>query len=314
MAAQRGQHTSVLQAEAVAALNIKPSGIYIDATYGRGGHSSSILEKLNSNGRLISIDQDPEAIADGQQRFANEPRLSLYKQNFEALDAVAMRAGVLGLVDGVLFDLGVSSPQLDSAERGFSFSKDGVLDMRMDTEQGETAANWLQHVDEKELARVLRDYGDERYANRIAAAIIKARKIGAMNSTAALAETVKQAHPRWDHRRHPATKTFQAIRIHINRELLALEAALSHSVNVLKVHGRLVVISFHSIEDRIVKRFMRAPVPSRDLPRRLPQSVQSQEQNSHRLKALGKKRPSQLEIEQNPRARSAVLRIAERVS
>jgi len=311
---ERGQHIAVLQAEAIAALNIKPSGIYIDATYGRGGHSGLILNQLDSNGRLIAIDQDAEAIADGKHRFANESRLSLYKRNFEALDAVVKQAGVLGLVDGVLLDLGVSSPQLDTPERGFSFIKDGVLDMRMDNQQGESAANWLQHVTTTELARVLREYGDERYAKRIAAAIIEARKNGLMNSTAALAEVVKQAHPRWDHHRHPATKTFQAIRIHINRELDVLEVALAHAANALSVNGRLVVISFHSLEDRLVKRFFRTKDPYKDVPRHLPLPAPNVKQAPFTLKAIGKKMPGADEISANPRARSAVLRVAERVA
>jgi len=314
MTTERGQHIAVLQSEAIAALNIKPSGIYIDATYGRGGHSGLILNQLDSRGRLIAIDQDAEAIADGEQRFATESRLSLYKRNFEALGAVASQAGVLGMVDGVLLDLGVSSPQLDTPERGFSFSRDGALDMRMDTEHGESAAIWLQRVTETELARVLREYGDERYAKRIAAAIVEARKNGSMNSTAALADVVKQAHPRWDHQRHPATKTFQAIRIHINRELSVLEAALTQSANALTKNGRLVVISFHSLEDRLVKRFFRTVDPYKDLPRHLPVPTGFQVAASFTLKALGKKMPGAAELAANPRARSAVLRVAERVA
>lgn len=320
MTTEEGQHIAVLQIEAIQALNIEPSGIYLDGTYGRGGHSGLILEKLSADGRLIAIDQDPEAIADGKQRFAADSRLSLFKRNFEQLEAVSIEAGIVGEVGGILLDLGVSSPQLDTPSRGFSFSRDGDLDMRMDTEQGESAATWLQQVSETELARVLRDYGDERYAKRIAAAVIDARTTGSMNTTAMLAEVVKQAHPRWDHQRHPATKTFQAIRIFINRELAVLESALAQSARVLRPGGRLVVISFHSLEDRLVKRFLRGTDPYKNVPRHLPlpdefSAVGSRRgAQGHGLKALGKKMPGKDELSVNPRARSAVLRVAERVA
>ena len=309
MTENRGQHVAVLQAEALQALEIKPSGIYLDGTYGRGGHSGLILDSLGQDGRLIAIDQDSEAVADGLHRFAGDKRFSLYKRNFEELAAVAEQCGVLGQVDGVLLDIGVSSPQVDTAERGFSFSRDGELDMRMDTENGESAASWLQQVAQADLATVLRDYGEERYANRIAAAIVKARTEKPVTSTSVLAEIVKAAHPRWDHQRHPATKTFQAIRIHVNRELDVLRSALTQSVDILKPHGRLVVISFHSLEDRIVKRFMRGENKVQTVPRHLPLP----DTPKNPLKILGRKKPTAAELAENPRARSAVLRFAERV-
>jgi len=303
----------VLQHEALQALAILPSGIYVDGTYGRGGHSELILQSLDAHGRLIALDQDPEAIADGQRRFGREPRFSLHKRNFEELEAVALEADVMGKLNGVLLDLGVSSPQLDQPERGFSFNHEGALDMRMDTQQGPTAAEWLAEVSAQDLATVLREYGDERFAKRIAQAIVNERTSRPLKSTLQLAEVVKAAHPRWDHQRHPATKTFQAIRIHINRELAVLESALEQSARLLAIGGRLVVISFHSLEDRAVKRFLRGPVPDRNIPRHLPlpDSVLNPRKT---MKALGKVVATESERKQNPRARSAVLRSGVRIA
>lgn len=302
-------HIAVLQREALHALAVKPAGIYLDGTYGRGGHAGLILECLNSDGRLVAMDQDPDAIADGARRFPREHRFSLYKRNFEQLEVLAIETGIAGKIDGVLLDLGVSSPQLDTPERGFSFAQNGFLDMRMDPQHGESAADWIARVSLADLVTVLREYGDERYAKRIATAIIAARDSTSMTTTAALADVVKQAHPRWDHRRHPATKTFQAIRIHVNRELAVLQSALEQSARILKPGGRLAVISFHSLEDRIVKRFLRGTPADQRIPRHLPQP----EAPVNPLKALGKKVPGDAEVAANPRARSAVLRIGERV-
>lgn len=302
-------HIAVLQAEAIDALNIQPDGCYIDGTYGRGGHCGLMLQRLGPNGRVIAIDQDADAIADGRQRFHNEPRLTLHHDNFESLAEIVEGHGLLGRVDGVLLDLGVSSPQLDTAERGFSFAGDGALDMRMDTTRGESAAQWIAAVEEQDLATVLREYGEERYARRIAKAIVKTRDNQPFTSTLQLANTIKEAHPRWDHHRHPATRSFQAIRIFINRELDVLHSVLDQSVQTLTPGGRLAVISFHSLEDRIVKRFLRGDRFSQNVPRHLP----APEQTRNPMKALRKAAPSAEEVNANPRSRSAVLRVGERV-
>ncbi|MBX2886086.1 MAG: 16S rRNA (cytosine(1402)-N(4))-methyltransferase RsmH [Granulosicoccus sp.] len=309
METERG-HVAVLQQEALLALEINPTGIYLDGTYGRGGHSELILQSLGDEGRLVALDQDPEAIADGKRRFGDEPRFSLYKRNFEALEEVAVEAGVAGRLNGILLDLGVSSPQLDTAARGFSFNQDGYLDMRMDPEQGLSASEWLSEVSVEELAAVLRDYGDERFAKRIARAIVAEREDRPLTSTLQLAEVIKVAHPRWDHQRHPATKSFQAIRIHVNRELAVLQKALEQSAKLLAIGGRLVVISFHSLEDRAVKRFLRGPVRDQNLPRHLPVV----DTHVRTMKPLKKQTAGEAELERNPRARSAVLRIGVRVA
>ena len=305
-----GTHVSVLQAEAVDALNIAPAGKYIDATYGRGGHSGSIIEQLGIDGRLLAIDRDPDAIADAERRFEGDQRFSVANANFSQLDEVALQHDWLGNVDGLLLDLGVSSPQLDIAERGFGFSRDGLLDMRMDPSTGVSAAEWLADVRVEDLVFVLKTYGEERYARRIAAAIVAARDAAPITRTLQLAEIVKAAHPRWERHHHPATRSFQAIRIYINGELDAITQVLSKATSVLKVGGRLVVISFHSLEDRLVKRALRAPAPPADLPRHLPLPPS----DPHPWKALGKAfKASEQEISTNPRARSAVMRVAERV-
>ena len=305
-----GTHVSVLQIEAVQALDVQPGGKYIDGTYGRGGHSEKIIEQLGQSGQLLAIDRDPEAIADAERRFKEDQRFNIASANFAQIDQVAEQHGWLGEVDGLLLDLGVSSPQLDVAERGFGFSRDGMLDMRMDPSTGVSAAEWLTDVRVEDLVYVLKTYGEERYARRIAAAIVAARDIAPITRTLQLAEIIKAAHPRWERHHHPATRSFQAIRIEVNGELDAISDALTNALSVLKLGGRLVVISFHSLEDRLVKRALRAPAPPADLPRHLPLP----ETAPHPWKALGKAvKASDAEVAGNPRARSAIMRIAERV-
>lgn len=305
-------HLPVLINEATDALNINPSGIYVDATFGRGGHSQQILNKLDNQGKLIAIDQDPDAIAWAKRHHEKDNRFTIRHQSFAALEGFALESNLSGLVDGILFDLGVSSPQLDEAQRGFSFMRDGPLDMRMDNSQGQTASEWLAYVDEATLITVLREYGEERFARRITLAIIEARKEEMIVTTAQLAKIVANAVPKIEQHKHPATRTFQAIRIYINRELDVLKEALTQSLNVLKVGGRLAVISFHSLEDRIVKRFMRDQARGEELPRGLP--VKSGFKNQT-MKIVGKAvKASNEEVAGNPRARSAVLRIAEKIA
>ncbi|PID63291.1 MAG: 16S rRNA (cytosine(1402)-N(4))-methyltransferase [Gammaproteobacteria bacterium] len=305
-------HVPVLLEEAVAALDIDPAGWYVDATYGRGGHSGRILEQLGDAGRLMALDRDPDALADAEMRFADERRFAPRRADFRDLRQVLEEAGWWGRVSGLLFDLGVSSPQLDEAERGFGFSRDGVLDMRMDTDRGESAAEWLAGVREEDLITVLKVYGEERYARRIGKAIVEARTRAPITRTGQLAEIVKAAHPRWERHHHPATRTFQAIRISINDELGAIEDALEQAAGALQPGGRLAVISFHSLEDRLVKRALRRPPPNPDLPRHLPLP---DTQVVHPWKPLGKAiRASAEELERNPRARSATLRVAERTA
>lgn len=303
-------HVSVLQAEAIQALGIVAHGRYVDATYGRGGHSKKIMEHLDDSGRLLAVDRDPDALADAERRFTQDQRFSIVSANFADIDEVVERHDWAGTVDGLLLDLGVSSPQLDVADRGFGFSRDGVLDMRMDPLTGVSAAQWLADVREEDLVYVLKTYGEERYARRISAAIVAARNSEAITRTSQLAEIVKAAHPRWERHHHPATRSFQAIRIHINGELDAISQVLGKATSVLKKGGRLVVISFHSLEDRLVKRALRTPPPPAGLPRHLPLP----ETAPHPWKTLGKAiKASDEEVAQNPRARSAVMRVAQRV-
>ena len=303
-------HVPVLMHEAVDFLAPVEDGKYVDATYGRGGHSGYLLSRLGEAGQLLALDRDPEAIADAHARFADESRFSIRQANFADMRDVLQQEGWFGEVDGLLMDLGVSSPQLDVAERGFGFSRDGELDMRMDPTSGVSAAQWLAGVDEGELVQVLREYGEERYARRIAGAIIAARAVEPILRTGQLAEIVKVAHPRWERHHHPATRSFQAIRIRVNGELDAISQALDTAVDVLKVGGRLAVISFHSLEDRLVKRALRKPVPDARIPRHLPQPAVE----AHPWKLIGKAiKAGKDELAVNPRARSAVLRVAERV-
>ena len=303
------QHATVLLHEAVEALQIKPSGIYVDGTFGRGGHSRLILEQLGAKGRLIAMDKDPAAVAAGQ--VISDARFQLVHSGFEALGKV-LHSLLVDKVDGVLLDLGVSSPQLDDAERGFSFRFDAPLDMRMDTSSGQTAAEWLANVDESFLGEVIHDYGEERFAKQIARALVAARKEQAILTTRQLGEIVAKVVRTREPGKNPATRTFQAIRIYINRELEELTHILPQCVDSLKPGGRLAVISFHSLEDRIVKRFMRDMAQGDKFPVGLP--IRAAEIPQGRLKLIGKAVYAGLEeIEKNPRARSAVLRVAERI-
>jgi 16S rRNA (cytosine1402-N4)-methyltransferase len=304
-------HVPVLLGPALEGLNIKNDGCYVDATFGRGGHSSAILERLNANGRLIAIDRDPQAIASAPDSLLSDPRVELIRGQSAQLETFIDERDLTGAVDGVLLDVGVSSPQLDQASRGFSFLRDGPLDMRMDPESGISAAGWLATVDERELRRVLRQFGEERQAAKIAAAIVAAREESPLETTLQLAEVVAAAAPARHQKKHPATKTFQAIRIFINDELEQLKSTLHQSVNVLRSHGRLCVISFHSLEDRIVKRFIREQSTEPEQYRGLPDIPAAYRP---KLKAVGKLiEATAEEIEANVRARSARLRVAERL-
>ena len=301
-------HLSVLLSEAVAALAVKPGGFYLDATFGRGGHSRAILEQLDAGGRLLAMDRDPAAIAAGDS--IGDPRLTLVHSSFSHIGEVLTNAGRAQL-DGILMDLGVSSPQLDTPERGMSFRFDAPLDMRMDTTQGETAADWLARAEQHDIERVLRDYGEERFAHAIAKALVAARRELRIERTGQLATLVAQAVRTREPGQHPATRSFQAIRIHVNRELEELSLALPQCLAHLAPGGRLVVISFHSLEDRIVKRYMRDESQPARLPARLP--VRAAELPPPRLRLVGKSvRASAAELAANPRARSAVMRVAER--
>ncbi|MCG7865787.1 MAG: 16S rRNA (cytosine(1402)-N(4))-methyltransferase RsmH [Candidatus Thiodiazotropha taylori] len=304
------EHLSVLLQASVEALKVEPMGIYIDATFGRGGHSRLILEGLGEDGRLIGIDRDPQAVAHAEQLFAQDNRFRMVQENFAMLAEVAEQQGVAGEVNGILLDLGVSSPQLDQAQRGFSFTQDGPLDMRMDPSRGVSAAEWLAKAESREIAQVLKTYGEERHAKRIARAIVEARVAQPIVTTGRLAELVSQANPSWEKGKHPATRSFQAIRIFINGELDALRQTLDGVIDVLAPGGRLAVISFHSLEDRIVKRFMRDQAKGDPFPPGVPVT---DDLRQPRLRLVGKAiTPDETEISANPRARSAVLRVAER--
>ncbi len=305
-------HHSVLLRPSVEALKVDPAGIYLDGTFGRGGHSRVILEALGDEGRLIAIDRDPQAVAFGRSQFAGDSRFSIVHGSFGMLADVAQEAGVMGQVDGVLLDLGVSSPQLDQAERGFSFSKSGPLDMRMDPTQGESAAQWLAKAEVDEIASVLKEYGEERHAKRIARAIAAARAEAPITTTDQLVDLICRVNPGREKSKHPATRSFQAIRIHINGELDTIKACLARVLDVLAPGGRLVVISFHSLEDRIVKRFMRDQSRGDPFPPGVPVR---HDQLRPRLRLVGgATHPDADEVAANPRARSAVLRIAERLA
>ena len=305
-------HQPVLLEESLVALAVKPDGFYVDATYGRGGHSSALLTQLGENGRLLAIDQDPEAIIAAKKRFGNDARFEIVHGNFESLGDIVASHGMRQKVDGILLDIGVSSPQLDDASRGFSFLKPGKLDMRMNPEAGQSAAQWLATVEEHELITVLRRYGEERFAKRIAHAIIEARVNTEINDTVQLADLISAAVPKKEKHKHPATRSFQAIRIFVNRELEVLERTLQSAVDMLAIGGRLVVISFHSLEDRIVKRFMRDLARGPQMPKDLP-VMQKDIAQPFRLVSRAVK-PTEKEIAANPRARSSVLRVLERVS
>ncbi len=300
-------HKTVLLEEAVDALAIRPDGAYVDATFGRGGHSRLILDRLGPSGRLIALDKDVEAVAAASR--ISDARFCVVHASFAELAGVLGRLGLEG-VEGVLLDLGVSSPQLDDAARGFSFRRDGPLDMRMDRSRGQTAAQWLETAGEAEIREVIHDYGEERFAKQIAKAIVAARQRGPVVTTGQLADIVGAAVRTREKNKDPATRTFQAVRIYLNQELAHLSLALPQIVDSLTPGARLAVISFHSLEDRIVKRFMRDAARA-DVPIRLP--LRARELPQPRLCLIGKAvRPSAEEIAANPRARSATLRVAER--
>jgi len=302
-------HVPVLAQEAVAALAIRPEGVYVDATFGRGGHSRLILAQLGARGRLVALDRDPDAIDVG--RTLKDARLTLVQSTFSRLGAVLDELGVVQ-ANGILLDIGVSSPQLDDATRGFSFRFDAPLDMRMDPGSGLSAADWLATADEKEISEVIRTYGEERFAKSIARAIVAVRQKEAVRSTGQLANLIAATVKRREPGQHPATRSFQAIRIYLNRELEELSNVLPQCVDRLHPGGRLAVISFHSLEGRIVKRFMRDESEGEQAPRRLP--IPAAMLKPGRLRRVGRaQRASDAEVAANPRARSAVLRVAERV-
>jgi 16S rRNA (cytosine1402-N4)-methyltransferase len=305
-------HTTVLLHEAVDALVIDPDGFYVDGTFGRGGHTAELLSKLSPQGSVVAIDKDPQAIAEGQARFSEDARLQLVHGTFADLSEIVAQMGKTGELSGVLLDLGVSSPQIDQAERGFSFMRDGPLDMRMDTSKGLSAAEWIASADEQEIARVIKEYGEERFARRMASAVVKEREKTPITRTVQLAGILAAAHPAWERGRHPATKAFQAIRIFINRELDDLEALLAQIIDTLKVGGRLVVISFHSLEDRRVKRFIRDQEQGIKLPKNLP--IRDVDRGVRLIKVGKAVKPAVSEVDGNVRSRSAVMRTAERVA
>lgn len=304
-------HQSVMLEDALEGLAVRPDGVYVDATFGRGGHSVEVLKRLGDSGRLIVIDKDLEAIAYARQSLSPDPRVTVCHGSFAEIVQVAEQMNVLGQVNGILLDLGVSSPQLDEAGRGFSFMKEGPLDMRMNVEQTMDASKFVNQASEELIANVLYEYGEERFSRRIASAIVKARQSAPITTTQALAEIVKAANPRWEKYKHPATRAFQAIRIYVNEELKDLQHFLEVACDVLAVGGRLAVISFHSLEDRLVKTFMRDKEAGPQLPAFVP--IQTA-QTIKKFKRIGKAiKPSAQEIQNNPRARSAVLRIGEKL-
>ncbi len=304
-------HLPVLLHEAVDALAIRPDGIYVDATFGRGGHSSLILQRLGADGRLVALDRDPDAIRSAAVVIGDDPRFSIEHASFDALENISVKLGIKGKIDGVLLDLGVSSPQLEDAQRGFSFMHDGPLDMRMNPDDELSAASWLLEASQKEIKQVLSEYGEERFSGRIATAIVAQRQESPLMTTRELAELVEQAVPGKEPGKHPATRTFQAIRIRINQELQQLSAVLEQALSILGPGGRLSVISFHSLEDRIVKRFLRAHSRVDTLPRGVP--VMASQLQPPQLNLVGKAvTPSLEEVRGNPRARSSRLRVAEK--
>jgi len=304
-------HVPVLLGPVLEGLDIKAGGCYVDGTFGRGGHCSAILERLNADGRLIAFDRDPQAIAAAPNTLIGDPRFELVRGDYAELATCIGERELTGRVDGLLLDLGVSSPQLDEAERGFSFLRDGPLDMRMDPDSGVPASRWLEQVKEKELRRVLKKFGEERDAVRIARAVVAARESAPLTTTTQLADIVAAAAPKHGQKKHPATKTFQAIRIFINRELEQLQSVLAQSIDVLAQGGRLCVISFHSLEDRIVKRFIRDASREAEQYRGMPHVP---DEFQPKFRAVGKAITATAEeIAANVRARSARLRVAERI-
>ena len=310
MTTQSFEHITVLLNEAVDALNIRPSGIYVDGTFGRGGHSRLILSRLNEQGRLIVFDKDPAAIAVARELAQQDQRVSVFHQGFSHFDAACTELGI-SQIDGALFDLGISSPQIDDASRGFSFRFDAPLDMRMDTTRGESAAEWLMHADEQEIHEVIKNYGEERFSRQIARAIVARRAEAPIHTTGQLAEIAAQCVRSREKGQHPATRTFQAIRIYINRELDEVAQVLPQVTARLNTHGRLAVIAFHSLEDRIVKQFMREHSTHTPLPKWA--AVREADLPKPPLKIVGKPiKAGAEELNYNPRARSAILRVAER--
>jgi 16S rRNA (cytosine1402-N4)-methyltransferase len=306
------EHLPVMFTETLQQLAIKEDGIYLDCTFGRGGHSQGILNQLGPSGRLLAFDRDADAINSGLAKvMLNDARFTLKHRCFSQMRDIVINEGLAGKVDGILIDLGVSSPQLDNPERGFSFLRDGPLDMRMDGAAGISAEQWLAHVDEQYLVKVLFEYGEERFARRIARAVIEKRAESPITTTRQLAGLVEEAIPLREKHKHPATRTFQAIRIEINKELDELKEVLKQSVQVLKPEGRLVVISFHSLEDRIVKRFIRDESGAKYNPGRLP--IKEVDIAKGLLKKGRVLKAGNQEISQNPRARSAIMRVTERI-
>lgn len=306
-------HVTVLLGEAVEALAVRAGGCYMDGTFGRGGHSRAVLAHLGPEGRLVGFDKDPQAIATGQALAAEDGRFVIVQRSFAELSAVAAELDLGGKVSGILLDLGVSSPQLDDPLRGFSFLNDGPLDMRMNPSHGVSAAQFIATASEDEIARVFKEYGEERFAKRMARVVVQRREVQPFERTADLAQVLKDANPAWEKNKHPATRAFQGLRIHVNNELGDLEAGLQAALDALEVGGRLVVISFHSLEDRIVKLFMRRQEKGEadNLPRNLPVRVVPFEPV---LRTLGKAQfASGAELAANPRARSAVMRVAEKL-
>jgi 16S rRNA (cytosine1402-N4)-methyltransferase len=306
------QHQPVMLDECIKGLEIKPDGIYFDGTFGRGGHSRAILDCLNDEGRLIAMDKDIAAIECAKETFSEDPRFEIHHGSFATVKELLSSLGLLGRLDGMLLDLGVSSPQLDDAERGFSFLKTGPLDMRMDQTSGQSAREWLAQVSERELADVLFQYGEERYSRRIAKAIIREREQATITQTDQLAKIVKEAHPKWEKHKHPATRSFQAIRIYINRELEDINQFLQTMMDCLQVGGRIVFLSFHSLEDRLVKRALKKLAVGDSVLAKLPIP---ESETGRQLKIVGKAAKAKLgELDSNIRARSAVLRIGEKIA
>jgi 16S rRNA (cytosine1402-N4)-methyltransferase len=307
-------HAPVLHQEVIDGLQIRPDGNYVDGTYGRGGHARSILAALGEQGRLIVMDRDPQAIADARASFGADSRVTIIHDDYANLKAQVAELDLLQEIDGILLDLGVSSPQLDDASRGFSFQHNGPLDMRMNPEAGQSAAAWLRQAEEAEIARVLWEYGEERHSRRIARKIVAQRAIEPIEDTATLARLISDIVPRPKNNRHPATRSFQAIRIHINQELAQIQRLLDSIFEILRVGGRLLVISFHSLEDRLVKRFFKTHSTPAKLPRGLPLR-DSELRSVIPLRLMGRAiKAGAEELSSNPRARSAVLRIAERAA
>lgn len=306
------KHISVLPDESIQGLNINPDGIYLDATFGRGGHSGQILAQLSDKGRLIAFDRDLQAI-EAAQRFADDERFSIIHSPFSHMAEEIAALGLTHQIDGILMDLGVSSPQLDDAGRGFSFLRDGPLDMRMDTSRGISAADWLAKAELDDITQVIKEFGEEKFGKRIAHAIVGTREETPLKTTTQLAELIDQAVPVKDKFKHPATRSFQGIRIYINSELDEIRDGLKAALSILKPGGRLVVISFHSLEDRLVKRFMREQSRGKQVPARMP-ITEAEINASKAMKTVGKAiKPSASELEQNNRARSSVLRVAEKL-